>query len=192
MLEVNKSEDRMAAARTRRLPEFKFNALGSQLLSSIDYKFEQGMFGNYPGVGPIPNTDTVISTPRRPTVVFVGQINQPLSQLYRIGLNLKQLGAGREIARQEMRAQRRALRIGQFDDRLSPDRSGFGERHPRQCLCLRRRSQSGDQRPGAARQSGQRNFGRGRRSSDEVLCQFSAGTGTEKPVADLGQLRPVR
>lgn len=108
-LEVNKSEDRLAAARTHRLPEFKFNALGSQLLSSIDFKFDQGVFGNYPGIGPIPSTDTVISTARRPTFVMVGQINQPISQLYRIGLNLKQLDAGRELAQQEVRAQQQTV-----------------------------------------------------------------------------------
>lgn len=108
-LEVNKSEDRLAAARTRRLPEFKFNALGSQLLSSIDFKFERGVFGNYPGIGPIPSEETVISTPRRPTFVMIGQVNQPVSQLYRIGLNLKQLDAGREIAQQELRAQQQAV-----------------------------------------------------------------------------------
>jgi outer membrane protein TolC len=109
VLEVKKSEERLAAARTRRLPEFKFNALGSQLLSSIDFKFERGVFGYYPGIGPIPSEETVISTPRRPTFVMIGQVNQPLSQLYRIGLNLKQLDAGREIARQEVRAQQQAV-----------------------------------------------------------------------------------
>lgn len=108
-LEINKSEDRLAAARTRRLPEFKLNALGSQLLSSIDFKFQQGLFGNYPGIGPIPATDTTISTPRRPTFVMIGQINQPLSQLYGIGLKLKQLDAGREIAAQQMRAQQQTV-----------------------------------------------------------------------------------
>lgn len=108
-LEVNKAEDRLAAARTHRLPEFKFNALGSQLLSSLDFKFDQGVFGNYPGIGPIPSTDTVIRTPRQFTTTFIGQVNQPLSQLYRIGLNVKQLGAGRELARQEVRAQQQTV-----------------------------------------------------------------------------------
>jgi len=108
-LEVSKSEDRLAAVRTRRLPEFKVSALSSQLLSSLDFKFEQGVFGNFPGIGPIPSADTTISTPRRPTTVVVGQINQPLSQLYRIGLNLKQLGVGREIAEQQAQAQRLAV-----------------------------------------------------------------------------------
>src|SRR5262245_61702205 len=108
-LEVSKYEDRLAAVRTRRAPEFKMNALSSQLLSSLDFKFEQGVFGNFPGIGPIPNADTTISHPRRPTTVVVGQINQPLSQLYRIGLSLKQLGAGREIAGQQEQAQRLAV-----------------------------------------------------------------------------------
>jgi outer membrane protein TolC len=108
-IEIFKFEDRLAAARTQRLPEFKVTALGSQLLSSIDFKFERGVFGNYPGLGPIPNTDTTISTPRQPTFLLAGQINQPLSQLYRIGLNLKQIGVGREIAEQRARAQRQSI-----------------------------------------------------------------------------------
>src|SRR5262245_56314463 len=108
-LEVYKFPDRLAAARTRRLPEFKFNALGSQLLSSLDFKFEQGVFGSYPNGAPNPATDSVISTPRRPTFVLAGQINQPLSQLYSIGLKLKQLGVGREIAERQTEAQRQAV-----------------------------------------------------------------------------------
>jgi outer membrane protein len=108
-IEVEKLDFRIAAARTHRLPEFKISALGSQLLSSLDFKFDRGVFGNYPGVGPIPATDTVISTARRPTFVVAGQINQPLSQLYRIGLNLKQLGVGRQIAEQHVRAQQQTI-----------------------------------------------------------------------------------
>jgi outer membrane protein TolC len=108
-LEVEKFGFRISATKTRRLPEFKVTALGSQLLSSLDFKFDRGVFGDYPGLGPIPSTDTVISTPRRPTFTFVNQINQPLSQLYRVGLNLKQLGVGREIAEQRVQAQRLAV-----------------------------------------------------------------------------------
>src|SRR5262245_15529931 len=108
-LEVSKFEDRLAATRTRRLPEVQFRAHGPQLLSSLDFKSDQGVFGNYPNIGPIPAQQTLISTPRRPTAVLVGQINQPLSQLYRAGLELKQLDAGREIAGQQVRAQRQSV-----------------------------------------------------------------------------------
>src|SRR5262249_2719108 len=70
-LEVEKFDYRISAAKTHRLPEFKISALSSQLLSSLDFKFDRGVFGNYPTVGPIPAQDTVINTPRRPTVVVV-------------------------------------------------------------------------------------------------------------------------
>lgn len=108
-LESLKFDDRAAATRARRLPEFKFNALGSQLLSSLDFKFERGVFGSYPNGEPNPATDSVISTPRRPIFVLAGQINQPLSQLYGIGLKLKRLGVGREIAERQTEAQRQAV-----------------------------------------------------------------------------------
>lgn len=108
-LEVNKYDDRIAAAKTHRLPEFKTTALASQLLSTQEFKFDRGVFGDFPGSGPIPATDTVITTPRRLNVVIVGQVNQPLSQLYRIGLNLKQLGVGREIAEQRVRAEQQTI-----------------------------------------------------------------------------------
>src|SRR5262249_24353125 len=108
-IEVEKFDDRISAAKTHRLPEFKITALSSQLLSSLDFKFDRGVFGNYPNLGPIPSEETVIKTSRRPTAVVVGQINQPLSQLYRVGLNLKQLGIGREIAEQQVKAQQQSL-----------------------------------------------------------------------------------
>lgn len=108
-LEVDKASDRLAAARTQRLPQFKFTATSSQLLSTLDFKFDRGVFGDYPGLGPIPSTETIISTPRKLNTVLAGQVNQPLSQLYRIGLNLKQLGVGRELAKQEVRAQQQTI-----------------------------------------------------------------------------------
>lgn len=108
-IEVEKYDFRISAAKTRRLPEFKIDALGSQLLSSIDFKFDKGVFGEYPGIGPIPGNDTVITTPRRPTFAIINQVNQPISQLYRINLNIKQLGVGREIARRQLSAQQLSL-----------------------------------------------------------------------------------
>src|SRR5262249_19221385 len=75
-IEVEKYSDRLAALRTKRLPEFKFYTLASQLLTPISYTFEQGAFGSYPGIGPVPNRATEITTPRRLTFYVSGQINQ--------------------------------------------------------------------------------------------------------------------
>ncbi len=108
-IELEKYSDKLAALRTRRLPEFKFSTTASQLLTPMSYTFEKGAFGEYPGTGPIPDKTTEISTPRRMTFYIAGEINQPLSQLYRIKLNLKQLGVGRQIAEQQLRQQRQAI-----------------------------------------------------------------------------------
>lgn len=108
-IEVGKYSDKLAALRTRRLPEFKFYTLASQLLTPMSFTFEKGAFGTYPGIGPIPDKTTEISTPRRPTYYLSGQINQPLSQLYRINLNLKQAGVGQQIAEQQLRLQRQTI-----------------------------------------------------------------------------------
>ena len=108
-IEVEKYSDKLAALRVKRLPEFKISTQASQLLTPISFTFEKGAFGDYPGTGPIPDKTTEISTPRRPTLYITGQITQPLSQLYRIKLNIKQMGVGQEIARQQLRLQQQTI-----------------------------------------------------------------------------------
>ena len=54
-------------ARTRRFPALKVQVLESYLLTSVDFTFERGAFGTFPGIGPVPAEDTKISTPRRPS-----------------------------------------------------------------------------------------------------------------------------
>jgi outer membrane protein TolC len=108
-LEVDKLQSRATAERTRRLPETKLFVLGSQLLSPLDFTFPKGVLGTYPNVGPIPDQDAFIRTPRQPILVILGQVNQPLSQQYRIGLALKQLQLGQDIAEQRVRLQQQSL-----------------------------------------------------------------------------------
>ncbi|MFN7944115.1 MAG: TolC family protein [Blastocatellia bacterium] len=108
-IEVSKYSDKLAALRTRRLPEFKVYTLASQLLTPMSYTFEKGAFGTYPDIGPIPDKTTEITTPRRMTFYVSGQVNQPISQLYRINLSLKQMSIGQEIAGQQLRLQRQTI-----------------------------------------------------------------------------------
>jgi outer membrane protein TolC len=108
-IEAEKYSDKLAALRAKRLPEFKVYTTASQLLTPMSYTFEKGAFGTYSGIGPVPGDTTEISTPRRMTFYISGQINQPLSQLYRIKLNLKQMGVGQEIAEQKLRLQRQTI-----------------------------------------------------------------------------------
>ena len=99
----------MAAARTYRLPKFEFNALAGQQLMSPDFTFTKGVLGNYANVGPIPDRDTKMSTPSRPTAIFFGQVTQPLSQLHRIRLNIKQAALSTEVAREQLRGQEQSV-----------------------------------------------------------------------------------
>src|SRR5262249_46191491 len=73
-LEVEKSEDRPAAGRTRRWPAFNLTTLSSQLLSPLEFRFERGALGSFPATGPIPEKNTLISTPRRLNAIIIGQI----------------------------------------------------------------------------------------------------------------------
>jgi hypothetical protein len=84
-LEVGKSEDQIAAFKTKRLPGLKLDLTEAEPLTSIDLKFKQGDLGSAPSTGPIPPTDTTIRTPRKPLTAINSSITQPLLQLYRIG-----------------------------------------------------------------------------------------------------------
>ena len=108
-LEADKQDDRTAAARPHMLPGFKLNGGVSQPLSTFDTKFEKGVFGTFSGIGPVPNEDTIITSSTKPTAAIVGQLSQPLSQLYRIKLQIKQQEAAAEISRAQLSATEQAL-----------------------------------------------------------------------------------
>jgi outer membrane protein len=108
-LGVGKAKDDFAVAQTYRLPKFEFNALAGQQLVSPDFTFTKGVLGNYANVGPIPDRDIKMSTPSRPTAILFGQVTQPLSQLHRIQLNIKQAALLTDIAREQLRGQEQSV-----------------------------------------------------------------------------------
>ena len=107
--EVEKAEDRAAAARTQRLPSLSVNLLESQTLTRLDFRFPRGIFGTYPSTGPVPAEDTKIGTPLRPVMYLTAQAAQPLSQLHRINLGLQLEAARGAAARERLRAERQTV-----------------------------------------------------------------------------------
>jgi outer membrane protein TolC len=105
-LAVTKVDDRLAATRTLRLPQFNVYALGAQSLAQLNFQFDRGVFGTYPGIGPIPGQNTSLSTPLRPIFFLAGSITQPLSQQHRIRLNLDQIKLSKLVAAEELRKQK--------------------------------------------------------------------------------------
>ena len=106
-LDVEKAGDNLAAFRTRRLPSLRSNVLSGQLLTKPTVTFSRGVFGSYPGVGPIPSEEAKVNIPRKPTAMVFGQILQPLSQQYRLGLGVKAHSLERQIEAAKL-AERRA------------------------------------------------------------------------------------
>ncbi|HEV2837640.1 MAG TPA: TolC family protein [Pyrinomonadaceae bacterium] len=108
-LEIQKADDKLGAYRTRRLPSFKVSSLISQPLSSFDTTFEKGVFGTYQGIGPVPAEDTVITSSTNTTGLLVGQVTQPITQLRRIGFQIKQQQLAVEISETQLRATEQSL-----------------------------------------------------------------------------------
>lgn len=106
-LDVSKAGDRWAAFHTSLFPKFSFYALGSEQLKSVNITIAAGTLGKkYPNIGPIPATNIEFSTPIQPTGFLVGRVSQPLSEIYRIRLNLKALDFSKQLASEKLRGKR--------------------------------------------------------------------------------------
>src|SRR5712672_2959709 len=108
-VDIELAEQRVAAARTRRLPVFSVNVLEAQLVTTLDFTVRAGQFGTFNAVGPVPSTDTKITTPRQPTTFVTARVAQPLSQLHQIGLSIRAQEVGTDIAREALRQTRQAV-----------------------------------------------------------------------------------
>jgi outer membrane protein len=108
-LELEKVDERSAAARTRRLPALHLDAVGSRLLQSLDFTFPTGAFGTFPQIGPVPAARTSVSTPTDFTATLVASVGQPLTQQYRIGLGLEALRLDRDVAGEDLRRERQKV-----------------------------------------------------------------------------------
>jgi len=108
-LNLDISKDKVLAAKTHRYPAFSIYTFGSQLLSPIAFDVPAGQFGTYPGIGPIPATNTDISTPARPTAYIFGTVSQPLLTLYKINLHVHGEELSVQQSVQEIREERNSI-----------------------------------------------------------------------------------
>jgi outer membrane protein TolC len=105
-LEILKLDDKLAATRTLRYPYFSWYTFGSQRITGLNFIFPAGSLGTNP---PIPASDTAIHYAATPAALLMGRIDQPLSQQYRIGLNLRSIDMERQIAVQQERLQKQSV-----------------------------------------------------------------------------------
>ena len=107
-LDVDKSKWQVAEAKTNRLPIFKTYLFASKDLNSPTFTFKQGTLGPIGGV-PFPTEDRKIPLSEGLTGTAIVQVTQPLSQLYKINLSIREQKLGQDVASQQYRAKRQSL-----------------------------------------------------------------------------------
>jgi outer membrane protein TolC len=83
--------------------------LDGTLAAPTTFTFRTGVFGTFPNIGPIPSQDTDITSGPRLSGVLFAQVSQPLTQLRTIGFGLRALEVGRELAKEEIRAEQHVI-----------------------------------------------------------------------------------
>jgi len=99
-LEIHKQQEAFSEARTQLYPRFDTYFLGSELLTPLDFTIKSGTLGTFPATGPIPAKDSVIHTPARPVAIASVTVTQPLTQLLRIDLSIRQQRLATELSQQ--------------------------------------------------------------------------------------------
>src|ERR1700731_2396504 len=99
-LEIHKQQEAFSEAKTQLYPRFDTYFLASELLTPLDFTIKSGTFGSFPATGPILAKDSKIHTPARPVAIASVTATQPLTQLLRIDLSIKQQKLGGELSQQ--------------------------------------------------------------------------------------------
>ena len=97
-LEVGKAEALRRATQTSRFPNLEVGVGEAYSLTPLDLKFKTGDLGTIPGVGPIPAEDVTIHKNRDFHTLVLAKATQPLSQQYKIGLQLDQAAVQERLA----------------------------------------------------------------------------------------------
>jgi outer membrane protein len=120
-LEVDRAREETGALRTKRLPQFQIYALGGVPLTRATATVPTGALGTYPGTGPIPGPNVSVTTPRQLSGIIWGQALQPVSQLWKIHLDLISSRIREGIAQQRLRQKRQetAQSVRQLYDQIA-------------------------------------------------------------------------
>ncbi|HLH15598.1 MAG TPA: TolC family protein [Bryobacteraceae bacterium] len=105
-LDVLRAGEETAALRTTRLPQFQIYLLSGELLRAVTFTIPQGALGTFAATGPIPAHNQTVTQPRQFAGFILGQVMQPVSQLWKIRLALISSQIREELAGQRLRQKR--------------------------------------------------------------------------------------
>src|SRR6266496_3378894 len=100
-LDVERADEDISAAKTYRLPLLHAYTSVSGNLANNELKVPNPANNLFPGLGPF----FTLNDRRKPTAIFAASVIEPLTQQYRIGLNIKSQRVSREIAQAKLRQQ---------------------------------------------------------------------------------------
>jgi outer membrane protein TolC len=100
-LEVERADEDILAAKTYRLPLLHAYTLFSGNLANNELNVPNPAKNLIPGLGPF----FTLTDRRKPTAIFAASAIEPLTQQYRIGLNIKAEKVSRQIAQAKLRQQ---------------------------------------------------------------------------------------
>src|SRR5258706_6565414 len=98
-LEVERADEDISAAKTYRLPSLHAYTSVSSNLVNNELKVPNPSNNLFPGLGPF----FTLNDSRKVTAIFAASAIEPLTQQYRIGLNIKSQRVAREIAEAQLR-----------------------------------------------------------------------------------------
>jgi outer membrane protein TolC len=108
-LQLDAEKQGYAAFKTHRYPSFSTYVFGSQVLAPFSFTVQEGQFGTYKGIGPIPAANTPITTGQVFTAYVVGTVSQPLLTLYKINTALAGKGLSVDMAAQQLVGKRQSV-----------------------------------------------------------------------------------
>jgi outer membrane protein TolC len=107
-LDITKANWQVAATKSKRFPEINTYFFGSGNLTPAAFTFKKGIFPNGDGP-PVPSKDVSIQLSQTFTGYAVAQVAQPLTQLYKIRLAIREQELEAELAKAKYEGNRQSV-----------------------------------------------------------------------------------
>jgi outer membrane protein TolC len=107
-LQAAKAQHDLDAGRTRQFVNFDLQLFEGHL-NALAFTFQPGAFGTFPATGPVPPAETKVTNPAAFSTYFSVQASQPLVQLRRVHLGVRQLAAEHTVMEERRRAMEQTI-----------------------------------------------------------------------------------
>jgi outer membrane protein len=100
---ITQAQASVKEARTYFYPQLKASAVTGVPIQEFSFTIPAGTLGTYPGIGPLPATNSQIKSPQQFSGVIYASAQQPLTQLYKVHLAVAESKLGIISAKEQFR-----------------------------------------------------------------------------------------